>query len=119
MSSDQNERWVKIQRVIRNGDESELADLLRQADDLQTRWTAHALAPMLKLPLFKPSLLRRQQNTLTLFKPTPLAACRTEVYSMIANDSFVGANVHRTRDRAQSALLRSPIELASRCLGCI
>jgi len=38
---------------------------------------------------------------------------------MIANDSFVGANVHRTRDRAQSALLRSPIELASRCLGCI
>ena len=48
-----------------------------------------------------------------------LAACRTEVYSMIANDSFVGANVHRTRDRAQSALLRSPIELASRCLGCI
>src|SRR5271154_6211159 len=49
----------------------------------------------------------------------PLAACRTEVYSMIANDSFVGANVHRTRDRAQSALLRSPIELASRCLGCI
>ena len=48
-----------------------------------------------------------------------LAACRTEVYSMIANDSFVGANVHRTRDRAQSALLRSPIELASRCLACI
>ena len=48
-----------------------------------------------------------------------LAACRTEVYSMIANDSFVGANVHRTRDRAQSALLRCPIELASRCLGCI
>jgi len=51
--------------------------------------------------------------------PVYLAACRTEVYSMIANDSFVGANVHRTRDRAQSALLRSPIELASRCLGCI
>jgi predicted KAP-like P-loop ATPase len=48
-----------------------------------------------------------------------LAACRTEVYSMIANDSFVGANVHRTRDHAQSALLRSPIELASRCLACI
>jgi hypothetical protein len=47
-----------------------------------------------------------------------LAACRTEVYSMIANGIFVGANVHRTRDRAQSALLRSPIELASRCLGC-
>jgi hypothetical protein len=53
------------------------------------------------------------------FEGKNLAACRTEVYSMIANDSFVGANVHRTRDRAQSALLRSPIELASRCLGCI
>ena len=55
----------------------------------------------------------------TFTESADLAACRTEVYSMIANGIFVGANVHRTRDRAQSALLRSPIELASRCLGCI
>jgi hypothetical protein len=78
MSSDQDERWVKIQRAIRKGDESELAHLLRQADDLQTRWTAHALAPMLKLPLFKPSLLRWRKNTLTLFKPIPLGQQNTK-----------------------------------------
>jgi hypothetical protein len=36
-----------------------------------------------------------------------LAACRTEVYSMIANDDFACANVHRALDRVQSALFRS------------
>jgi hypothetical protein len=38
---------------------------------------------------------------------TRLAACRTEVYSMIANDDFACANVHRALDRVQSALFRS------------
>ena len=63
--------------------------------------------------------MAKKQSELILNDLVDLAACRTEVYSMIANGIFVGANVHRTRDRAQSALLRSPIELASRCLGCI
>jgi hypothetical protein len=40
-------------------------------------------------------------------RSTPLAACRTEVYSMIANDDFACANVHRALDRVQSALFRS------------
>jgi hypothetical protein len=32
---------------------------------------------------------------------------RCEVYSMIANDDFACANVHRALDRVQSALFRS------------
>jgi hypothetical protein len=48
-----------------------------------------------------------------------LAACRTEVYSMIANDGFAGANGHRTLDRVQRALLRSLSSLRLAILGCI
>jgi hypothetical protein len=40
-----------------------------------------------------------------------LAACRTEVYGVIANDGFAGAKVHRTLDRIQSALFRSLLTL--------
>jgi hypothetical protein len=49
---------------------------------------------------------------------TRLAACRTEVYGMIADDGFAGANVHRTLDRIQSALLRSLSTLRLPVLGC-
>ena len=47
-----------------------------------------------------------------------LAACRTEVYGVIANDGFVGAKVHRTLDRIQSALFRSLATLRLPVLGC-
>ncbi len=48
-----------------------------------------------------------------------LAACRTEVYSMIANDGFAGSNCHRTLGRIQRALLRSVSRLRPAILGCI
>jgi hypothetical protein len=47
-----------------------------------------------------------------------LAACRTEVYGVIANDGFVGAKVRRTLDCIQSALFRSLSTLRLPVLGC-
>jgi hypothetical protein len=38
---------------------------------------------------------------------------------MIADDSFAGANVHRTRDRVQSALLPSLSSLRLAVSGCV
>ena len=49
----------------------------------------------------------------------PLAACRTEVYSMIANKGFAGSNCRRTLDRIQRALLRFLSRLRPAILGCI
>jgi hypothetical protein len=56
------DRCFLIERAIREGNELKLASLLRRTDVLETRGIAQTFAGMLRLPLFKPSLLK-QQNT--------------------------------------------------------
>src|SRR5712671_4080752 len=81
-------------------------------------WFVTAVAGLtVRLELLGVTSIVRALNLRPRLYTKLLAACRTEVYSMIANDGFAGANGHRTLDRVQRALLRSLSSLRLAILG--